>query len=66
VAPSSPHPQDPRCPKIAGISICGVQTISCVRTIAWSASAKQLLTAPVRASTKRREFRSKSLLFILK
>ena len=42
-----PHPQDPRCPKIAGISICGVQTISCVRTLEWSASAKQLLTAPV-------------------
>ena len=48
VTPGRHHPQDPRCPKVAGISICGVQAMSAIRTLAWDRGLGRLVTAPVR------------------
>lgn len=44
-----PHgpPFDPRCPAVGGISICGTQVVSTVRTLSWEPSTSTLLAYPI-------------------
>ena len=46
VFPGTGAPADPRCPRVKGIAICGIQALSAVRIISYDAAVNRLVANP--------------------